>query len=175
MGQLFLFDKLYNIVYILYMLAIGQRFQAVRLDKGMTQAALVERAGIPQSALSNIERGKHDLTVSTLIRLCSALEISPAELFAVNPKTSQRQWITRERIEKIARAVWGRKETLNLKEENTVLLLRDVVPMGGRPKSQKRIHLAWNRLRRVFDEAQIRILTERVRGEDQRRHAKKPD
>lgn len=155
------------------MISIGQKLQVLRLEKGITQAGLVERAGIPQSALSNIESGKRDFTISTLMRLCSALDVSPATLFERGPQTPDREWITRERIEKLARAVWGDEERLDSKEKKAVLLLKDVVPRGGRPKSQKKIYPAWNALRKLYTNGEIRILTERVLGEGHRRHAKK--
>ena len=153
------------------MVTVGQKIQAIRLEKGITQAGLVRDTGIPQSALSDIERGKRDFTVSTLIRLCSALDVSPGKVFEAGPPIPDGQWITRERIERLARAVWGSREDLNLKEKQTTLLLRDVVPMGGRQKSQKKIYRAWNALRKRFTNGEIRILTERVLGEGRRRHA----
>ena len=47
----------------------------------MTQMELVQKTGIPQPNVSNIERGKQDLTVSTLLKICSALEAHPGDLF----------------------------------------------------------------------------------------------
>lgn len=52
-------------------LAIG----LARHHKGMTQAQLAEKTGIPQSAIARIETGKANPTVDTLLRLAEALRL----------------------------------------------------------------------------------------------------
>jgi transcriptional regulator with XRE-family HTH domain len=155
------------------MMTFGEKIQSIRLEKGLTQARLAERAGIGQGALSNIEKGRRDFTVSTLVRLCSALGVPVQKVFESGPRSPKRRWITRERVERLARAVWGSAEPLNRKERETARLLGDVVPLGKKAKNQKQILRAWNELRKRHTNGEIRILTERVRGEENRRHAKK--
>jgi transcriptional regulator with XRE-family HTH domain len=53
---------------------IGGLVQA-RRQKGLTQSALAERVGIPQSHLSNTERGKVDLRLSSLIEVARELDL----------------------------------------------------------------------------------------------------
>ena len=46
-----------------------------RQQKGLTQKALAARLGIPQSHISNIERGKTDLRLSSLIDFARELDL----------------------------------------------------------------------------------------------------
>ena len=151
------------------MMNLGQTLHAIRLQKGMTQREIVTQSGIPQPNLSNIEKGR-DFTVSTLLRLCYALDVSPARLFERAPVLPRKKWMTRQRVEKLARAVWGDDVVLNGEEQNVVRLLRNVVPLSKKRISQKIIFSAWNELRRQCTAEEIRIMTERVRGEGYRRH-----
>jgi HTH-type transcriptional regulator/antitoxin HipB len=59
--------------YVLQQLAEG--LKAARQRKGLSQQALGERAGIPQSQISRIERGAVDLRTSTLMELARVLDL----------------------------------------------------------------------------------------------------
>lgn len=151
------------------MLPIGQKIYLLRLQKGITQAQLRSRTGISQANLSNIERGKRDLTVSTLIRICLALGVKPASLFKGGSMRSPFSF-SRSFIERIARAAWGNPVKLSRPERNLVSLLQDLIPtLAHRKLSKKRIDQRWYELRSRFSNKEIRILTERVRDEQLRR------
>ncbi len=149
----------------------GQRIQSLRIEKGITQARLVALSGISQARISDIEKGKRDMTVSTLIRLCAAMDIHPGQLFEFQAPSSQRHWITRNRIEKIARAFWGSPETLSIKERELVSMLKKVIPTGRKARSQKSVYAAWSRIRSQYTKDEIGIFAQRVRSEANRRHA----
>lgn len=55
---------------------VRRRIRQLREDKGMTQEALAEAAGISRDALARIERGERTPRVATLQALTEALEIS---------------------------------------------------------------------------------------------------
>ena len=55
---------------------IGQRVKARRLEMGLTQVQLARKAGMKQSTLSDLERGRNDSTME-LINLASALNCRP--------------------------------------------------------------------------------------------------
>ena len=86
------------------MLNPGLKICECRSRKGWTQAELAARAGIAQANLSNIEKGKRDLTVSMLVRLAAALEIRPAQLIE-EKIPAQTFRLTRRQIETLAKAV----------------------------------------------------------------------
>ena len=57
-----------------------RQIAAARKRAGLTQAELSEKIGIAQGDISNIERGKVDPRLSTLIRIAMVLNL---DLFAV--------------------------------------------------------------------------------------------
>jgi transcriptional regulator with XRE-family HTH domain len=54
---------------------IATSLKAARKAKGLSQRALSERAGVPQSHISRIENGGVDLRVSSLVELTRALDL----------------------------------------------------------------------------------------------------
>lgn len=53
------------------------QLKAARIKKGLSQRALSQKTGIPQSHLSHIEQGHVDLQVSSLIELARVLDLEP--------------------------------------------------------------------------------------------------
>lgn len=52
---------------------IGRWLRGLRVQAGLTQTQLSERSGVSQRYISELERGKADLTVSRLLRLTDEL------------------------------------------------------------------------------------------------------
>ena len=152
------------------MLSIGQRLQSIRITKNITQADLAERTGIPQSGLSNIERGKNDITVSTMIRICSALGVNPAELFQ-GRSPGNKMVFTRDRIERIAAATAGQELKLSSDEKSISENLKMIIPLNRSRKSSKKIQRSWDQLRQQYSDPEIMILTDRVLEARERLHA----
>ncbi|PCI48066.1 MAG: transcriptional regulator [Alphaproteobacteria bacterium] len=65
---------------------IAQQIKEARETKGLSQRALSEKVGIPQSHISRIENGAVNLQLSSLIELARVLEL---ELILV-PKEAQK-------------------------------------------------------------------------------------
>ena len=59
---------------------VGERLRTIRQTLGLRQTDVAVAAGITQAALSNYERGKRELPLSTLLNLAAALDIDLAEL-----------------------------------------------------------------------------------------------
>ncbi len=59
--------------------AVGQELCFWRIKKGLSQEKLGFEADLHRTHISLIERGLRSPTISTTIRLCAALEISPDE------------------------------------------------------------------------------------------------
>ncbi len=134
----------------------------------MTQMELVRKTGIPQPNVSNIERGKQDLTVSTLLKICSALEAHPSELFPHEAKLlrERKTLFSRSFVERIARAVVHGKDGLSPRWRRIARWVREVLPQSvkTRPK-QKNLHQAWMALKRELSGEEIKILFERIEDE----------
>jgi transcriptional regulator with XRE-family HTH domain len=58
----------------------GKRIKMLRTKRGLTQAALAERAGLTLAYIGRLETGHYDPQLSTLKRLARALKVSLAEL-----------------------------------------------------------------------------------------------
>ena len=60
----------------------GDRLNALRAEKGMSQYRLSKLSGVAQSMISGIESGDKNPTVETLAQLCNALGVTLAEFFS---------------------------------------------------------------------------------------------
>lgn len=145
------------------MLPIGTQITLKRLEKKMTQAQLSQAAGIPQPNLSKIEKGKQDLTVTTLCKIAYALGVPPADFFKQDDSNVTKSIsLSRPQIEKIANAVWDKRIALNEEEKNVRDLLCDLL-IRNKKRSSMQIQRSWLRLKNKFDSAAIHSLCERVR------------
>lgn len=52
---------------------VGEQFRALRIDRGLDQASLAQRASISRGAVANLERGS-GTSLSTLIKVARALD-----------------------------------------------------------------------------------------------------
>ena len=63
---------------------VGLKIKFYRQRLHLTQAALAEKIDMDVRYLSDIERGKKNITLKTLYRLATALEINIDELFQMS-------------------------------------------------------------------------------------------
>ncbi|GLC89796.1 helix-turn-helix domain-containing protein [Lysinibacillus piscis] len=66
------------------LLLLGEKIRTVREARGLSQEELAEMANINRSRISNIETGKINITINTLVSILNALEIHYADLFNFN-------------------------------------------------------------------------------------------
>lgn len=64
----------------------GKIIQEERKAKEISQERLAKLTGLDRTAISLIETGKRSPTFITILKICSALEIDPSELFSVYEK-----------------------------------------------------------------------------------------
>jgi transcriptional regulator with XRE-family HTH domain len=147
------------------MLTIGYQILVMRQEKGMTQAELAKKAGIPQPNLSNIEKGKQDLTVTTLRKIAYALETPVAGFFedeAVHRGTALK--LTRPVIERLSRAIAHRDIPLNKEEQQVAEWFQDIMPGKSRKEMRaKKMYRSWFELKKRFSASAIQTICERVR------------
>ena len=55
---------------------IGQRIKEVRTDKHLTQEYLANMTGVNISHVSNIETGKTKVSLTLLVQICNALDVT---------------------------------------------------------------------------------------------------
>ena len=60
--------------------AVGKRISLIRKNSGMTQEQLAEKAELSNIYISHIENSRSIPSLETLMKLCSALDITPDEV-----------------------------------------------------------------------------------------------
>ena len=65
-------------------LDLGERMRAIRLLRRKTLKEVAEAAGVSESFVSQLERGRTSASVASLQRLAGALGIEVSDLFATN-------------------------------------------------------------------------------------------
>jgi transcriptional regulator with XRE-family HTH domain len=142
---------------------IGAEIYLKRLERGMTQAELAKKAQIPQPNLSNIEKNKQDLTVSTLRRIAYALDVEPGNFFMKENLAKSRLMLTRGSVEKIALAVVRGGVILSGEEKRIARLLKSIVLIPSKDEPSKRkMRRAWIILRRDLSREEIEGLHVRI-------------
>src|SRR3954449_9194534 len=93
--------------------ALGERLRAIRQLRRKTLKSVASAAGISESFLSQLERGRTNATIATLQRLSTALGIEVSDLFS---STAERpRVLRRDAREFVAWGELGRKALLTPK------------------------------------------------------------
>jgi transcriptional regulator with XRE-family HTH domain len=58
----------------------GQRLRALREDRELSQEQLAHKAGLDRTYVSSCERGKRNVSLSTICKFAEALGVAPHEL-----------------------------------------------------------------------------------------------
>ena len=69
---------------------VGRNVRRLRLECGLTQEQFAERSGFTQQYISDLERGRRNPTVVSLLELAQALEATPVALIAPDDVVAQR-------------------------------------------------------------------------------------
>ncbi|MCK9631052.1 MAG: helix-turn-helix domain-containing protein [Methanoregula sp.] len=64
----------------------GKILQEERKAKKISQEKLAKLTGLDRTFISLIENGKRNPSFTTILKICSALEIDPSELFSIYEK-----------------------------------------------------------------------------------------
>lgn len=72
-----------------YQKLINSNIRELRLKLHLTQEEFSERIGISLQGLSNIERNRYQPTADTVDKICSAFEITPAQLLLTTSDTDE--------------------------------------------------------------------------------------
>ena len=63
-----------------YLQSFGRPLAALRIQRGLSQAALAEAAGLRAAEVRRVERGQRDLPVVVLADIARALHVLPGDL-----------------------------------------------------------------------------------------------
>ena len=134
------------------MIPFGLCLQLWRKERGMSQAALAQKAGVPQPNLSDMERGEREVTLRTLKSLALALEIRPGLLAnGEGPDTEKPLVLTRNRLERIARAVVEGKVLSNTRENQLVEYMTHLMKARLRASGHVVKRVSTRRLKNISD------------------------
>ena len=148
---------------------IGTTIQLQRVKKGLTQPDLARLSGIAQANLSNIEKGKRDLNLTTLRKISFALNIPAWELLRSTEEARAVIRFTRSDLEGLAKAVLGEgPEKPRWVSAELLSALRGVFS----PKtdtSDRCLEKDWAEVSRSFSGKDIEAIRSRVNDERTRR------
>lgn len=68
-----------------------ERIKMTRISKNISQMEVCLRANMSQSFLANIESGKKQPSLMTIIRIASALEVNPRDFFPEDSKKNKEE------------------------------------------------------------------------------------
>jgi transcriptional regulator with XRE-family HTH domain len=63
------------------LVALGAAIRRARSEQGFSQEALAVDAEIDRSYMGGVERGEHNLTVMSVVKIAGALRLTPSALF----------------------------------------------------------------------------------------------
>jgi len=64
-----------------FLIRFGERLKKLRLIKKLSYRQMAQRCDLDYSYISKIEKGKHNIQLSTVLELSKGLNIKPKELF----------------------------------------------------------------------------------------------
>ena len=153
------------------MLPFGQTVLLWRRRRGLTQAKVASAARVSRPNLSGIERGKREVSLTTLRALGAALGVRPGVLVdGIPPGGAEGAPLSREVIERIADAVAFDRRPADPEERATAAALRvllrhrtrTVRGTAGPPAAGRAALKAWLELTGRYDTGAIQALADRV-------------
>lgn len=155
-------------------LPFGQTVLVWRLNRGLTQEALARRARIPRPNLSAVERGRREVSLTTLRALAEGLGVRPGVLVdGVAPSdaaSAPKRW-SREALERVAEAVVRNVKPRDPQEHALATTIQQVIRNRldatrgrGRPirRDRRRTQGAWLQLETAYPREVIRSLLQRI-------------
>src|SRR5438874_4072508 len=109
---------------------LGERLRAIRLLRRRTLKAVAEAAGVSESFLSQLERGRTSASVASLQRLAAALRIEVSDLFTTDGLPRPRV-LRREARQLLVWGHLGRKALLTPKPFHSLEVVAAEFDPGG--------------------------------------------
>lgn len=151
---------------------VGDVIFQLRMKRGLTQRELSRLVDVPQPNLSNIEKGKQDITVCTLQRIAAVLNCSLSDFFREIEKKPEATALSRERIEKLAEAIARGRTNLAGEDGEIVKLFQSLRPHPAAQARLGRTYQAWRQLRAILPKQAINSLQARVHDAEMRQNEK---
>ena len=153
------------------MLPIGRTVYLWRSERRLTQEQLARTSGISRPNLSDLERGKRELSLKSLRGLASALGVTPGTLVdGILPLSLQGTLkFSRQELDRIADAVFGDKK-VGGQEARVADLLRILsrsrisaaLKTSGKPIGKRRVNAAWAQFKSALSKETAQALLQRI-------------
>jgi transcriptional regulator with XRE-family HTH domain len=62
--------------------AFGEAIRGIRKQRGVSQESLALKCGLDRTYISGIERGTRNPSLTNILKIAAALQVSPSEIFA---------------------------------------------------------------------------------------------
>ncbi|MBO0767313.1 MAG: helix-turn-helix transcriptional regulator [Solirubrobacterales bacterium] len=62
--------------------AVGRNLRVYRVERGLSQEALAAELGVHRTYMGGVERGERNLTLRSLERIATTLDLDPRDLIA---------------------------------------------------------------------------------------------
>jgi transcriptional regulator with XRE-family HTH domain len=111
-------------------LDVGERLRAIRLLRRLTLREVADAAGVSESFVSQLERGRSSASVATLQRLAAAVGIEISDLFADESQSGPRVLRRRQR-QLLEWGHLGRKTLLTPKPFHSLEVVAAAFDPGG--------------------------------------------
>jgi transcriptional regulator with XRE-family HTH domain len=111
-------------------LELGERLRAIRLLRRLTLREVAAAAGVSESFVSQLERGRSSASVATLQRLAAAVGIEISDLFAGEPESGPRV-LRRQERQLLEWGHLGRKALLTPKPFHSLEAVTATFDPGG--------------------------------------------
>lgn len=71
---------------------VGASIKGFRDERGLSQDQLAVKSGVSRTFIANLELGKKNVTINTLVKITDALEVSLSDFFKVLQLDSTEDW-----------------------------------------------------------------------------------
>ena len=109
---------------------VGKQLRAIRIARRRTLREVAERAGLSESFLSQVERGRASASIASLRRIADGLGVTMADLFQPS-SLSQPRVLRREERPTLAFGVLGRKMLLTPRPLQQLEVFAGEIDPGG--------------------------------------------
>ena len=110
---------------------VGERLRAIRKLRRVTLKTIADRAGLSESFLSQVERGRANASVASLKRIAVALGINVADLFEPNGSQVRPRVLRREGRPALTFGTLGRKFMLTPRPLEHLQVIVGELETGG--------------------------------------------
>lgn len=153
------------------MLSIGRAVYLWRAERKLTQEQLARATGISRPNLSDLERGKRELSLASLRSLASALQITPGILADGIPPLAVQGPLefSRQELDRIADAVFKKRkiggwqgevvELLKVLSSSRISAATQTPPVRS---GKRRVNAAWLHFKALFPKDAAQALIQRM-------------